>query len=320
MPLPADAFQRDLVLNETEERHTRREYENLALEALIRILYNHGTSVFNHEGRRQLYEPLVLALQRHNDEDLLTSGALLYQPPWYFDESAVRDALDRFLRNSFPGIDLHAGPDPDHLESIELAVPVDVDIDSLPDVPPNDADTVANVSEPEEIREPGQGIIGLLYHIAEEEAKRQAYVHRGTRCDACAMLPIRGTRWHCINCPDYDLCSACESQELIHPRTHVFAKIKIPIPTLAQPHYVHKSWYPGIGGFLTDGLSPALRRRLVAETGFEDMAIDANFEQFCCLADKNVSSGLLPYAVLFPPLPQTDIFLGRDGAGPGHDS
>eukprot|EP00741_Cyanophora_paradoxa_P020586 tig00021275_g19870.t1 len=35
-------------------------------------------------------------------------------------------------------------------------------------------------------------------------------VHRGVTCDGCQMNPIVGPRFKCLQCKDYDLCSACE--------------------------------------------------------------------------------------------------------------
>ncbi|KII93412.1 hypothetical protein PLICRDRAFT_26637 [Plicaturopsis crispa FD-325 SS-3] len=37
-------------------------------------------------------------------------------------------------------------------------------------------------------------------------------VHTGIRCDACNACPIKGIRYKCACCPDYDLCSACVAQ------------------------------------------------------------------------------------------------------------
>ncbi|MCO5557661.1 hypothetical protein L7F22_011229 [Adiantum nelumboides] len=37
----------------------------------------------------------------------------------------------------------------------------------------------------------------------------QLYVHHGHGCDSCLTTPIIGSRFHCTQCPDYDLCSVC---------------------------------------------------------------------------------------------------------------
>lgn len=49
--------------------------------------------------------------------------------------------------------------------------------------------------------------------------------HPGVTCDGCEM-PIRGPRFKCMACPDYDLCKKCEKRG-IHPE-HDFMKIKKP--------------------------------------------------------------------------------------------
>lgn len=132
--------------------------------------------------------------------------------------------------------------------------------------------------------EPSQGLKGLLYHIAESEAKRKAYVHRGINCEECGDAPIRGVRWHCLNCPNYDLCSTCE-EIAMHPKTHVFVKIKIPLPVLSQPTKEYPLWYPGDPRKHHGSLGMGLKNRLQGETGFEATEIDALYDQFTCLAN-----------------------------------
>ena len=46
----------------------------------------------------------------------------------------------------------------------------------------------------------------LLYYIAQETAKNEGYIHRGITCNSCSAENIRGIRYHCANCADYDLC------------------------------------------------------------------------------------------------------------------
>ena len=58
------------------------------------------------------------------------------------------------------------------------------------------------------------------------------------------------------NCPDYDLCQSCEgSSQIVHPRSHVFLKIKTPVH--------NKLDQPGV---------PLLRGLLYQQEGPKDMA------------------------------------------------
>lgn len=123
-----------------------------------------------------------------------------------------------------------------------------------------------------------------MFHIAEEEAKKNAHVHRGTRCDACNKLPITGIRWHCLNCVDFDLCSACKVSN-DHPRTHVFAEIQIPVPILAQPRGLLKPYYPGDEKYNTGPLAPSQRSQYAKLFGFDEPQIDAFWEQYLCLSE-----------------------------------
>jgi len=55
-------------------------------------------------------------------------------------------------------------------------------------------------------------------------------------CDHCSAM-IKGVRYKCMNCPDYDLCSQCESENMynsFHDETHVFVKLVKPSQSLPQ--------------------------------------------------------------------------------------
>ena len=45
----------------------------------------------------------------------------------------------------------------------------------------------------------------------------------------CGCSPIKGTRYKCKICEDYDLCEKCHKN---NNHKHKFAEIKIPIPNL----------------------------------------------------------------------------------------
>ncbi|KAK4545531.1 hypothetical protein LTR36_002881 [Oleoguttula mirabilis] len=110
-------------------------------------------------------------------------------------------------------------------------------------------------------KEPTEGLKGLLYYIAEEDARRKAYEHRGIHCE--------------------DTCEATS----VHPKTHVFAKIKIPLPSLSQPGMVYPIWYPGDPRKMHSPLDAGVRKRMSQESGFEEPTVDALYDQFTCIAN-----------------------------------
>ncbi|MCJ1322570.1 hypothetical protein MMC15_007919 [Xylographa vitiligo] len=137
--------------------------------------------------------------------------------------------------------------------------------------------------EIDESKKEGQSLLNLLYHIAEDQARREGYVHRGVSCNSCNTQPIRGIRYRCSNCADFDLCETCEAAP-IHPKTHVFYKVRVPAPFTGSPRNVQPVWYPG----RPVGLPPALPREASKHfqktTNLEGAEIEALWDQFKCLA------------------------------------
>jgi hypothetical protein len=129
----------------------------------------------------------------------------------------------------------------------------------------------------------GQNLLNLLYHIAEDQARRDGYIHRGVTCNSCGAMPIQGIRYRCANCIDYDLCETCEAMQ-VHIKTHLFYKVRIPAPFLGNPRQSQPVWYPGKPNLLTRSLPRTLAKRLMRETGFENTELDALWDQFRCLA------------------------------------
>lgn len=50
-----------------------------------------------------------------------------------------------------------------------------------------------------------------------QECHCPRFIHPA-RCDGCMMDPLRGIRFRCAQCPDYDLCESCHA-EMDHPHT-----------------------------------------------------------------------------------------------------
>ena len=55
----------------------------------------------------------------------------------------------------------------------------------------------------------------------DELKEKYDYHHQGIVCDGCDMNPIRGPRFKCLDCPDYDICENCYNKE-----THKEHKMK----------------------------------------------------------------------------------------------
>lgn len=129
----------------------------------------------------------------------------------------------------------------------------------------------------------GQNIVNLLFRVSEDNARRSSYVHRGCQCNACGIVPIRGIRYRCANCADFDLCETCESQDL-HIKTHVFYKIKVPAPRLG-PRQLQPVWYPGNPENCVRVLNRAAIAKLSRSTGLERPELEALWEQWTFLAN-----------------------------------
>jgi Ca2+-binding EF-hand superfamily protein len=146
------------------------------------------------------------------------------------------------------------------------------------------------------LSEESEHLINLFHEVTRDLARREGYIHRGITCNQCRLSPIRGIRYKCANCMDYDLCELCESQEL-HLKTHVFLKIRIPIPPLANPREtLMDSLYPGLpsdprrdsnttlglslASSLAQSLSAQDLRELQRRTHFDQVELEALYEQF----------------------------------------
>lgn len=136
---------------------------------------------------------------------------------------------------------------------------------------------------PQQQHRTGQNIVQLLFRVSEEATRRNAYVHRGCECNSCGVVPIRGIRYRCANCADYDLCEGCESQGL-HYKTHIFYKIKVPAPS-SGPRHMQPVWYTGDPDSTFRPLQKGMILKLSTETGFERPELDAYWEQWTYMAN-----------------------------------
>lgn len=136
-----------------------------------------------------------------------------------------------------------------------------------------------------------RNLLELLHSVATEQCRAEGYIHRGITCNMCHTSPIRGVRYKCANCVDFDICEVCESSEA-HNKLHVFIKIRTPIPPLANPRTsLLTAFYPGKH---TEKIHPVTWdevRDLQRRTHFDLVEIQALFEQFKSLSTADTIQG-----------------------------
>ncbi|KAI8380144.1 hypothetical protein BD560DRAFT_388704 [Blakeslea trispora] len=104
------------------------------------------------------------------------------------------------------------------------------------------------------------------------------------------MSPIRGVRYKCANCIDFDLCEMCEGSNT-HINTHIFLKIRIPIPPLANPRSaLLPAFYPG-KYHNKPPLSTEKYRELQHKSHFDKIELEALYEQFKSLSTVDRDEG-----------------------------
>ncbi|KAJ3128330.1 hypothetical protein HK098_004739 [Nowakowskiella sp. JEL0407] len=136
----------------------------------------------------------------------------------------------------------------------------------------------------EENKKESENLLTLLYSIAEDQARKDGFVHRSITCNHCTTSPIRGFRYKCLNCVDFDLCESCEALNE-HIKTHVFIKIRIPIPPLMNPRSILLgNLYPG-KEFVQNGEMPE-----VIGTHFDKIELEAFYAQYLSLSTYPASS------------------------------
>lgn len=191
----------------------------------------------------------------------------------YFLVAPATNQTEREQRNSSDD----ATPRQEQIHSIQsAATPVRHASDT--------ADVEANVLVGDELdAKEGQHLLNLLFNIAEDQSRKEGYIHRGITCNSCQASPICGIRYKCANCVDYDVCERCEVRD-DHNKTHLFIKIRIPMPPLTNPRApCLKPLYPGIKDHPCS-LSWDEIQHLREQSHFDQAEIEALVEQFKTLA------------------------------------
>jgi len=65
-----------------------------------------------------------------------------------------------------------------------------------------------------------------------EEVRCGEVIHEGVHCDVCGAKPLKGPRFKCLNCADFDICLSCATTSNSHPPKHIFVEVRKSTPAL----------------------------------------------------------------------------------------
>jgi len=85
-----------------------------------------------------------------------------------------------------------------------------------------DLEIVADIDIPDFLREHVNKLD--RDYVERQNQQDEELVWTFVQCDGCNMKPIRGARFKCTVCPDYDLCAACEAKK-VHPE-HLLRRVQ----------------------------------------------------------------------------------------------
>ncbi|EUC38771.1 hypothetical protein COCCADRAFT_82038 [Bipolaris zeicola 26-R-13] len=238
---------------------------------ILRAQPDASEETINHLSGRTYEEFFDRLLVVHSPDRALSPSEVDALLAWLTERNPNNPALDRdaIARAATWHAQMFGNTDSLGLDGGESVAPTELSLGS-------DEDPDDDAIDPE-----GQTLQRTLYHIAEDRARLEGVIHRGITCNGCDEKPIRGTRWHCANCPDFDLCSNCEATNS-HYKNHIFYKIRVPAGYLSLQK--QEPVYPGKPHMMNLSIDSALKRRLVAETKMEAEEVEALWDQFTCLA------------------------------------
>ncbi|KAF2141047.1 uncharacterized protein K452DRAFT_288427 [Aplosporella prunicola CBS 121167] len=211
-----------------------------------------------------------------------TDAAFSQLSEWGLPANLIREEIVGY--NSRNNTRSNGAPQTDGASAVDIvALPTAID-DTLTDASWDDAEDPGGGAGDDAQNGDGHALRRTLYYIAEDQARQKGIVHRGITCDGCRTTPIRGVRYRCTNCVDYDLCSDCEATN-IHPKTHMFQKVKIPARYLGYTRKPMPVYFPGNPNFMPNLVPNAVKKAMEDETDYDPEEIEGLWEQFTCLAN-----------------------------------
>jgi len=225
---------------------------------------------------------------------------------------------------------LYHSPDPAPLRSSSSVL--EDDIDTAEDLPNGTHPLLTHTHSNTETTEAANGsasgvestkLLNVLYNLSKHQSDQENIFHRGISCNSCSSNPLAGVRYKCVNCVDYDVCLRCEPF-CNHDLTHVFVKIEVPIPPMANPRTaLLPVFYPG------KNCVPATVKwktvlKLREKTHFDIARINVLYDQYKTLADDERGITRQVFCACLGPLSSKrnllveQLFKFYDGDGDGY--
>eukprot|EP00834_Sanchytrium_tribonematis_P007943 NODE_811_length_3740_cov_1.483251.p3 type:complete len:238 gc:universal NODE_811_length_3740_cov_1.483251:3672-2959(-) len=127
-------------------------------------------------------------------------------------------------------------------------------------------------------------LLECFHLVAKDQAEKESIIHRGITCNSCGQSPVKGIRFKCLNCEDYDTCSNCLQHDT-HNSNHIFGRITIPIPPLINPRLsLLRPFYHGKNNEITE----EDLIYLTYATHFSYLEVKSLSKQFNSVAESNV--------------------------------
>jgi next-to-BRCA1 protein 1 len=200
--------------------------EHPTVQKVVPILVSHGEKINNALERAKNFLPMILPMLKDLPE-------LLPQLLASIDFAHLKEQLENLFTGGCQGFPFDFCGQTESQEEgeaeAEQGIPTHVNIkcDGCGMVPITgdrykctvcpDFDLCSSC-EKKEIHPASHALLKL-----KEPARRD--IHYGVTCDGCGVKPIEGVRYKCLDCPNFDLCSACEEKNQ-HPSDHTLLKLK----------------------------------------------------------------------------------------------
>ncbi|KAI5967373.1 hypothetical protein CANMA_003193 [Candida margitis] len=116
---------------------------------------------------------------------------------------------------------------------------------------------------------------GASSHQNSSEVEEEVVVHENIACDNCSpddFIPLKGVRYNCLVCQNYDLCSDCESRQQAGKLTYGSHSHLHPMAKITTPATFTRGFCNG--KFKVNDMEPHGRHHAFPNTGPNDIVYD----------------------------------------------